>query len=114
LAEDTAKLAAMGDGGGWPDHKTKAETGILRSILKEADVYAPALDVVPEFLLFRALCGDRTPRQAVEERIALAEKEIKAYSWVEEEGWDDHQCRLSWHRIPGYKPPTESYYMESR
>lgn len=100
----------MGGGGGWPDSSTKAETGLLRGILKEEEVYLPEFDRVREFDLFRAICGNWNPRQAVEERLQWAKDDISRYFWVECGGYDDHQEPLWYRRIAGYRPMTTSYY----
>lgn len=56
---------------GWPDSRTKAETGILRKILKDSGHYDPALDRVREFDIFRALLPNYSPAKNALESIPM-------------------------------------------
>ena len=81
--EDLRELRRMGSGDGWPNPFEKAETGHIRRILKEAGVYSSEMDKVREFSLFMFMCGNYTPRKAVEERLKGDIDAIKENFWVE-------------------------------
>jgi hypothetical protein len=85
LSVAAAKLQAMGEGDGWPEWYKMAETETIRELFRKEKWYSPEMDNIPEFILFRGLLSNWTPRKEQESQIKIAAERIAIYQWVEGE-----------------------------